>query len=35
MEGILRVINPTNVGGDGRGEEFVEKYADLMKGNVG
>ncbi|WP_026665207.1 ATP-binding cassette domain-containing protein [Butyrivibrio sp. FC2001] len=35
MEGILRVINPINVGGDGRGEEFVEKYADLMKGNVG
>ncbi|WP_044932680.1 ATP-binding cassette domain-containing protein [Butyrivibrio sp. AC2005] len=35
MEGILRKINPKDVGGDGRGEEFVEKYAELMKGKVG
>lgn len=35
MEGILKIINPENVGGDGRGEEFVTKFSKLMKGKVG
>ncbi|WP_408071222.1 ATP-binding cassette domain-containing protein [Butyrivibrio sp. JL13D10] len=35
MEEILMEINPIEVGGEGRAEEFVEKYAELMKGKVG
>ncbi len=35
MEDILLSINQKDEGGEGRADEFVEKYADLMKGKVG
>ena len=35
MEEILLSINQKDEGGEGRADEFVEKYADLMKEKVG
>ncbi|WP_029320799.1 ATP-binding cassette domain-containing protein [Butyrivibrio sp. AE3004] len=35
MEEILLEINPRDVGGEGNGEEFIAKFADLMKGKWG
>ncbi len=31
MEGILKAINQTDEGGEGRANEFVEKYGELMR----
>ncbi len=35
MEEILLSINQKDEGGEGRADEFVEKYAECMKGKVG
>lgn len=35
MEGILRSINQKDEGGEGRADEYVEKYTELMKEKVG
>ncbi|WP_081779951.1 ATP-binding cassette domain-containing protein [Butyrivibrio proteoclasticus] len=35
MEGILSCINPKDAGGEGRGDEFVEKYAARLQEMVG
>ena len=35
MEEILLSINQKDEGGEGRADEFIEKYADCMKGKVG
>ncbi len=35
MEEILLSVNQKDEGGEGRADEFVEKYADLMKEKVG
>ncbi len=35
MEEILLSINQKEEGGEGRAEEFIEKYTDYMKEKVG
>ena len=35
MEEILMSINQKDEGGEGRADEFVAKYADIMKERVG
>ena len=35
MEDILLSINQKDEGGEGRADEFVEKYADKVKERVG
>jgi len=35
MEGILKAINQSDEGGEGRANEFVEKYGELMREEIG